>query len=447
MILMRKTYVFITNEIGNVGGGQLYLRRKAGALRAAGWRVLIFHFLKRGRVLPGLEDYQNGFIRGMQIPYGAHTERSRRRWLGEMYAHVVPEIDEGRPEKVLIESYSPAASLWGEGFAHYLCEKGIAAINLHYHLLEEVKVRSRAERELMDFKARHNQLRFINRQVAAAAYPEMDAARMTLWVGFTPGDNIGDVACPALKEKDNERFTMLMVTRLEKPYVRSSMENISRFAASHPQSFFDLILIGGAPSGKIRREVLAPLRRLRNIKIYELGYQNPIPRETIEAADVAIASSGTVWVLGSQGLPSIAVDSRSHRSPGIWGEDTMSALRCGEEEPLRDVAALLEREYSRRRPGEKRRLKAIPEIATASENDFGSHFRWMEEVEENPGMSDVGNGDIKIKAFGKETIKNWPGIDKICPESKKEKIFNKILRLNGEKLVYLLKIIGNALGR
>lgn len=432
-----KRYVFITNEVGNIGGGQLYLRRKGAWLKERGWSVSIFYFLDTPLQIEELGTYDSHYVKEMQIPFASHSSERREYVATGMVSAILAE---GIPEYVVIESYSARVSLWGEMLALLLRNKGIAAVNLHYHLTETLHLDSDAERDLAYYKRSRNQLRFINAKIPLASLPDCskeESEKLLLFAGYSQGDNVAEVECAALEDPEFGNFTILSISRLDKPYLPEAMHEIALFVKSHPEEEFDVISIGDAPSRKLWKRVFGELWESENVRLINLGSLHPIPREAMRRADVALESSASVLVTGMEGVPTIVVDSDDYQGVGIWLEETLSRLKRTAEEPPRRISELLEREWQRKRllnvansgceGGEfaKRRISFPADFNIGVEGDFASHETWLEEAQN----------------MTRDGAAVWQNIKDVKPSGKKEKILRVLLRLKAEKLVYLLKFI------
>lgn len=463
----KRIYIFLQNEIGNVGGGQLYVMRKMEYLRKHSWTPTVCFFLDNEVVIEPLKVYADNFIREMQIPYASHTERSRKRGIANLLNAIakVAGIDGKLPniadradckidektewgnihglrdavEEVAIESYSCLTLLWEEALAAELNRLGIRVRPLMYNILESFPIYSPMERSLLEFKIEKDQLRSIYGELASQKLPSADAAKIDMQGWITQGKNVADVDCEALEYEDEGRFTMMLLGRLDKPITRPIFRGVTEFCKSHPEAKFEMLVLGGASKRGMAQKILAPLHRVGNLRVHAAGSVYPIPRCAMRLADVMIGNSGSIAECFREGVRCIVVDGRDCEGIGLYAEDTDSFVLRKENEPRIPVRELIERVYrewieglspNRIRKGAAdstcRKERELPEEAVKfMEYDedaiFGKHIQWLDTAE----------------------YAIWPGLDSVKPLTMKEKILGLIMKLKGEKLIYLLKRIKN----
>lgn len=461
----KRIYIFLQNEIGNVGGGQLYVMRKIDYLRKHGWTPTVCFFLDNEVVIEPLKIYAGNFIREMQIPYASHTQRSRRRGIGKMLRAIAPaaglDLKSGvfmenpggdgennediyrlrdRVEDVVIESYSCLTLLWGEALAAEFNRIGVPARSLIYNIIESFPIYSPNERKLLEFKIQKDQLRTIYGDLAAQKLPSADAARIDMQGGINEGENVADVPCEALEYEEKGLFTMMFLGRLDKPITRTIFKGIAEFCAAHPEAEFDMLVLGGVSKRGIAQKILAPLERVRNLRVHAAGSVYPVPRRAMRLADVMIGNSGSVAECFREGVRCVVVDGRDGEGIGIYAEDTDSFVLRKENEPRIHIRDLIERVYkewleqgdSDREPETKEYGKckgnsaelnkeAVEFMKYDEEAIFSEHHQWLDTAE----------------------YAIWPELDSVRPSTLKEKILGLIMRLKGENLIYLLKRIKN----
>lgn len=464
----KRIYIFLQNEIGNVGGGQLYVMRKMEYLRKHGWMPMVCFFLDNEVIIEPLKVYAGNFIREMQIPYASHTNQSRSRGIGKMLSAiaVAAGIDGGLSntgdvtggkiddtikgkdikrlrdavEEVVIESYSCLTLLWGEALAAELQRVGVRVRPLIYNIIESFPIYSPAERRLLEFKIEKEQLRTIYGDLAARKLPSADAVRIDMQGGINEGENVADVACEALEYENRACFTMMFLGRLDKPITSPIFRNVAEFCAAHPEAEFEMIVLGGASKRGMEQRILAPLQRVGNLRVHVAGSVYPVPRRAMRLADVMIGNSGSVAECFREGVRCVVVDGRDCEGIGLYAEDTDSFVLRKDNEPRIPISKLIERVYKDWTGNRKKdnasdakgysiRVENARELKKKAEEFmkydeeaiFREHMQWLEAAE----------------------YELWPGLDSVKPSTLKEKILGLIMRLEGEKLIYLLKRIKN----
>ena len=63
-------YVFLTPELGNMGGAQMYTNNKVSYLKKNGWDVQVFYYKKGGEIkLPELVPYKDNYIKDFRSAF------------------------------------------------------------------------------------------------------------------------------------------------------------------------------------------------------------------------------------------------------------------------------------------------------------------------------------------------------------------------------------------
>ena len=139
---------------------------------------------------------------------------------------------------------------------------------------------------------------------------------------------------------------------LENTYIKPMLAEIIKFCEANDVTI-NLFVVGSAPNQRTVDKVRQIIDSCKKIKPRYFGYMYPIPLDIIRAADIAIASSGSVYVTYGQGIPTIAIDIDTHNAIGVYGHTTFAKIRTTEpivstSELLEDI--LLRKKYSKSSP-------------------------------------------------------------------------------------------------
>lgn len=344
-----KTYVFITNDIGNIGGGQIYLAQKARHLMDKGWKVQILHFDSRRPMIEELKPYADNHVPGLRHRFATLPPRLRKCTLRQMarmtlsnnsllkntIAQNIEERNVGEriAGRIVVESYSLETSFWGEAFAAYLAELGHDAAHFCYILTENTRPLTGAEKEFLYFKFRQGLLRSMMHSVLHNL-AEMIPADAGVLLPLSIGDgNIEELPCPKIMNLGVDDFVILMVTRLEKPFVAHVLKEIMAFAALCWQrgETVRLIIAGGSHCGYTGRRLRRMLHDAPGLTVDWWGFIWPMPAEIYHRADVFVGNAGAAREAAGEGIPTVTIDAVDFKPIGILGETTDNyMLRRGE---------------------------------------------------------------------------------------------------------------------
>lgn len=409
---VQQRYIFLTNDIGNVGGGQLYLAMKTRHLKSLGWEVRIYHFDSGKPMIDDLKPYADCHVAGLCHRFATLPRRAVQRTLRIM----AEGIEGGR---TVVESYSTETALWGEALARELSKRGEAA-HFCYILTENPAMPMPEEEEFLMYKWRQGLLRGIAPGTLHAILPDVPDGSGDLFAVSVSGETVADVDHPRLHEEEAEGaaadMTLLSVGRLEKPYVRPMLRDIAKFAGymDRRHERVRLIMVGDSHKPGLMRDLEMEMSEVFGLTVEWWGFVWPLPRGLFRMADVFIGSSGAVEDAAMQGVPAISIDARDCLPIGIYGETTMSEPFRRDDEPPLDLCEMLRELRLQRDLRREARRGMEPE---QFEPDYEPHDRIACEAAQS----------------------DYYPVEKIPPRGVSGKILRLINRLGGEKLVYLLK--------
>lgn len=405
----RGTYLFLTNDITGVGGGQIYLAVKSEHLLVQGWDVEVWSYTGGKVVIPQLQKYEENVLPGLSHRYSTATAAMHSRVMDEICSHV-----DG--ERVVVESYSLDMAMWGEAIAQRLSER-MQTAHLWYNLVENARSPGGKEREFALFKWSQGLFRGITSSSLHLMLPEIPDGEGGLYSLGVGEGNIRDVGFPSEWDVErNEDFVILSVGRLDKPYIQDMLTETAAFARrleSEGKSV-RLIMVGDTRDTYRKRRLRETVAGIYGLNVEWWGEVWPMPRAIYDRADIFVGLSGAAEEAAAEGLPTVILDSNDHQVIGLLGETTHHELYRSADEsplPLREVMCDLfrQRELRRESRGSFRKEK--------QERDFTAHDH----------LADTARQRIFFD------------VSHIAPRDFKGKILKFINRMDGGKTVTLLK--------
>lgn len=302
-----KKYVFLTNSIRNMGGAQMYLRNKLVFLKKQGWSVSVYFFNEGEILIPELQEYRGNRIPEMLYPISA----IRRNKVSSIIEKIVG--DTANFEHFIVEPLAYHLSYWGEAVAEKASGK-----NLLFLLQESFPEFTKEENAYLQFKAYRKELMNGSRFKHLKFESENNLWRLPSYSNVT-------APIDYTLNHDTLHRTILSLGRLDKPYVMPMLEEIVAFTKKTKMKV-NLFLVGGSADNTYMTTVRSYLEDKELITPYYFGYMFPVPEIIIKAADVAIASSGSVLVPTELGIPTIAIDAHDYMAMGIYGETTQNTF-------------------------------------------------------------------------------------------------------------------------
>ena len=417
-----KLYIFLTNTLSGVGGGQLYLADKATRLEEDGWKVRIIYYRKGEIVIPALKKFKDGLLPELSYSFPATPLRLRRRTASFILGYDTDSVGELETyESIVIESFNYQTALWGEYVAR-VCR----GVHLFYLLTELWKESTPQQRDFLRFKMHDRLLYAITVESIPPLLPETDGSDTQL-TALGCGVNPPDASIPGewLDGFDRDRFTILVVSRLEKQYIPAVLKSITEFCQAHSDKKFNMILIGdGAAPDSIHRIRKHIVSKVSNLSLYTSGFLYPIPAVVFEYSDVALESAGSARVTADNGVTTISIDANDCKGIGIFRETTQNRIFRDPAEPPVELTELLETIYRRPRKTFEEKRKSI---AAPSKNDNELYQHHLSII-----SSAIHRHDKSQKYYELDCLKlqGW-----------KDRVTYLVLRLGGKRILDFLKSV------
>ena len=353
------TYIFLTPELGSMGGSQMYVCNKSTYLRAMGWNVKIVYFTQSELLIKKLSEFESIYTPelawGIQYYLPWHVKTIVKRLVSSININ---------DSDVVIESCLYHLSFWGEILASKIRAKHI----LHF-LEEDIPPFGKRIACFMDYKlkrwecmnAEEKSLKRLFKIFYRPEYKKYEFKTDFFCSNvFDGGDNISETNY----QFDNSDDTILSLGRLDKPYITEMVEQVVMYSTRHSNRKINFIFIGGSPNGKDEDSIKQKLSVCPNLKSYFLGYLFPIPERVIKSSSVAIATSNSVLIPYNLGVPTIAVDANDFFAIGLYGIDTKYRVfrRDEKQVPISDYLerVLINKDFSM--PEKKQKPRSMEEI-------------------------------------------------------------------------------------
>ncbi len=316
-----KSYIFLTPNIFNVGGAQMYLKYKSEWLTEKGYKVIIISSKKGKYMINGLEHFKDFVVEGLLFPPHCFYRRKRKK-LEKRILNIVGD----KADEMIIESTSITVAVWGEIIANFYHAK-----HLVYTLQEHNEVTNTEIFNFLKFKNIRRELAGINPQSIPQLFKSesINGPYLKAYTLKIPED----YDYYLVNEIAKADFAIASIGRLEKPFVMPLVKEIISFAQMHDDKSFILLMIGGSENKSIEKTLKKMFRKVSNMKLYITGFIYPIPLKLLHIPDVFISSSGACRVSSQQNKLTISIDAHDHKPIGIIGITTKNGIfRDGEPE-------------------------------------------------------------------------------------------------------------------
>ena len=108
-------YIFLTFPIQHVGGGQCYVAAKARYLESQGWKVVVISGGNPRNTSSCPISYLDKYLRYKMVELNFHLYKLFPLFVDKGVEKMISMIGEvAAPDKVIIESHTDKAALWGE---------------------------------------------------------------------------------------------------------------------------------------------------------------------------------------------------------------------------------------------------------------------------------------------------------------------------------------------
>lgn len=320
-----KTYVFMTYSIRVAGGVQCYLAGKASYLESKGWNVIIFSADYPNKKQKCLIPYLDKFLKYCNLYIGNAPHLFPKSITNngvQIMRRMVEKTGVTDDDTVIVESHDDTYALWGELLAEKL--KGRHIFFTMNEVFSGPGFCYQDKIDFFKFKLQRKEMwapytalcRLFDGTIQISKDDELLAL-----LNEAPYQDVRNKSVDNLERCD---YNICHIGRCEKNYVSYAFHGVGEFAGAHPDKSVQLVIVGNAEA---RRALLDEEKTKHpNLKITELGYLHPLPKDLIKKVDVVLACSGSARHSLEEGALVIVADAESDQSNGILGYETNSSI-------------------------------------------------------------------------------------------------------------------------
>lgn len=333
-----KTYIFLTRRITGIGGAEKFTANKVAFLKENGWRVFVFSGRAGQVMLDDLRGYESSIIPDLAYAPDCYTRRRVEATLGKIIA-AVGDCGDG----CIIQSDAGIRAIWGE-----LLAPRLGARHLAFLLQEEHRYSGEMQRFLRFKYERHELAGIVKTAVAKMLDDDTIEPRPDSAISTFCNNVVEDVPEPFTQQLDPSATRVIgSIGRLEKPCVGPILDGILRYAARHPGETLQVVLIGGAPSPALEKQIRARFDGEPRIRLLVTGNLHPIPKRLLDSIDAFVSTAGSARVSYRAGRPTVLVHPVSGIPAGVPGLDFDYARQTMyDARPELSVEGCLERIFS-----------------------------------------------------------------------------------------------------
>lgn len=314
-------YLILTFNVCNLGGGQLYVLRRAKYLRDKGIDVSIIVTFDNGNF-----PLENDF-RGFPIHFIPELGKSSVRFSKHRVNNIIEDIEKiiGDRDELLIESHTLQTAEWGELIAYYCKGK-----HLIYPLAEPQVKRYIANpgKRIFYEKLKKGEFYGCSSRSLSKIFGEEIKDNRYVNIGYEDGELI-DKCSPAINySRVGDEYVITTITRLDKLYVVPLIKDTIQLAKKYSQTKFVLILAGGSKTPGREEYLFSNFNDEKigqqNLHIVFTGYINKLGKDIFNMSDVFVGMGTASINAISQSCLTINIDPSNQDKPasGFFGVDT-----------------------------------------------------------------------------------------------------------------------------
>lgn len=329
-----KRYILLTPGIRNMGGAQMYVANKATYMESLGWIPDVYFFLQGDVVINYLQRFKQNIIPELEENIWSVLSTERERVIESISTNIAVT------DEVVIESNSLLLTYWGEFIAERLKAKHLVFI-----LQESIPNLTARQADFFNYKldrkellnSHSNTLHNIFKNYFRPSYQDYNYQLLPYC------SNVLDYTqTKSPVNYDKADYNILSIGRLDKDYIKPMMEDIRCFANKYKDKIINLIFVGDDTKHIMSDYIKDFYLNTKNINLFLLGYIFPIPYDWIKDIDVSIASSNSVLVTSEVGIPTISIDAHDLKAIGVHQHTTNSTVLRKDDEPMLEIANLIE---------------------------------------------------------------------------------------------------------
>ncbi len=313
-------YLILTYEISCLGGGQLYVQRRAEYLVKQGIDVRIVVFYHDSSYFP-LEMKFEGIPYYIIPEMGMTTSMLTASKVDKIVDGLLNKI--GESDDISIESHTLTTIEWGELIA-FKCK----GRHLAYPLAEPTISSYYFEpgKKIFTYKLNNNEFYGCTSVSLKQIFGKKNVPSNYINIGYNVSE-LEDECIPHIKYvKKEPDYVISTVGRLDKDYIEPLIQGCINLAEVFPQQSF-VLLIGGGSKTPGRENYLKnkyEKTKCKNLQVIFTGYIEKLGKDIFQMSDV-FAGMGTASLNSiSQGCLTINIDPNDgmRYASGFFGTDT-----------------------------------------------------------------------------------------------------------------------------
>lgn len=334
-------YLIFTYEICNLGGGQLYVQRRAKYLTEKGFDVRVVVFFHDPSYFPLENDFSG-------IPFYVIPEMGRTSscLTNSKVNNIIGDLLNmlGKNDDIYIESHTLTLIEWGE-----LVAMRCQAKHLAYPLAEPIisNYFFNPGKKIFSYKLINNQFYGCTSVSLKQIFGKTNVPSNYVNIGFKASE-LNERCFPQIPyDKNNSDFVISTVGRLEKQYIEPLIEACIKFSDFFPNQHIVLI-IGGGSKIQGREEYLKRIygNLNKNLEVIFTGYIERLGKDIFNMSDVFVGMGTASLNAISQGCLTINVDPNNEMkfASGFFGIDTNN-FAYSESGKVFDISEKLKEAY------------------------------------------------------------------------------------------------------
>ncbi len=305
-------YIMLINSIVNMGGGQKYCSNKVKELEKQGFHVFVFSSTTGEIILDNLKKYQDCIIPEMRLHPRYYNKDNRKRVIDK----ILKIIKWNENDNCLLDSADIPHAEWGELIAEKIGSRHIC------YLIDEDFRTKKEDVDFLLFKLKRHELYGTSEQSLPHLFEGYYLVKENEKFFFNAycTNVVEDIECDLVDRITPNAINIGYFGRLDKSYIKKSIEKSIAFFDKHANKRFNLILIGGSDSLNTESSIRALVEKRENLELFITGFLNPIPRKLLKCLDVCVASAGCAIVAHKCGVLTINVNTLTGDVAGIMGD-------------------------------------------------------------------------------------------------------------------------------
>ncbi len=310
-------YVIIASSVGTMGGEQIHNWNKYLYCTNNGYAVYIISAFYGDVVIEELKQFESYVVEELDFFPTMFTKSARTRVINKILNMIEYSLD----DNVIIESHMVCYACWaeilaaeiqGKNFIHLMGEKFSINATLRVKDFLEFKYERRELATIGRAEIMQNLFKPFRTLSLDECYP----------LSAVSNNDAEDVPIPDRINLGKRCDKVIGIAgRLEKPFVKTSFDEVISLASDNPTVTFKIVLIGYGNIDKL----LQKAEQHKNIEIVYTGMLYPIPRKLFQICDICISSSGTARIAGRYAI-TVSIDAVTDKAIGILGYDTNRTL-------------------------------------------------------------------------------------------------------------------------